>query len=508
MPPVLNKIGVHIACIGNHDFDFGTGQLMNLVSKCNFPWLMANVLDKETGKPYANAKATHMMDWNGIKVGFAGLVEQEWLDTLGAVNPNDVEYIDFVEEGRRLAAKLKAQGAELLVAITHMRVPNDRKLASQCPEYHLVMGGHDHHYETDFIPPHNNLMVKSGTDFRDLTRVDVVFPPGSLTPKLSWTRFTMDSKVPEDPETAEIVQSFMGKMGEKMGEVLGESRSDLDGRFSSVRTQESNLGNFIADVVRKATEADMVLINGGTLRSDIIHGAGPFTLGDLMAILPMIDCMVVISIRGAQVIEALENGVSMVPKMEGRFPQVSGVSFIFDPSLPPRQRVLPGSVLVNGEPIVMDRTYKLCTKPYLADGKDGYDVFKQCPVIVPEENGIPIVTAVRNHMRCLQVLNVWDPKVRVHKFARAWSNKSLKKKSTSTLLAASSGPSSNNLEKQATTTDLGDDANDLLPARSGQYQEGTTGLCVLDGKYVIKPVLDGRIMTVDDINIGADEGGV
>ena len=60
----------------------------------------------------------------------------------------------------------QADGAELLIALTHMRVPNDRKLAAEVPEFHLVMGGHDHHYEVDFIQPHNNLMVKSGTDFR------------------------------------------------------------------------------------------------------------------------------------------------------------------------------------------------------------------------------------------------------------------------------------------------------------------------------------------------------
>lgn len=62
------------------------------------------------------------------------------------------------------AGCMQEQGAELLVAITHMRVPNDRRFAAECPEYHIVMGGHDHHYETDFVGP--VLMVKSGTDFR------------------------------------------------------------------------------------------------------------------------------------------------------------------------------------------------------------------------------------------------------------------------------------------------------------------------------------------------------
>ena len=98
----------------------------------------------------------------------------------------------------------KDEGSELVVAVTHMRVPNDRKLASLVPDLDLVLGGHDHHYEVDFVPPHNTLVCKSGSDFKDMTRIDVKMPARATRPEISWSRLTQDSGVPEDPEVSKV----------------------------------------------------------------------------------------------------------------------------------------------------------------------------------------------------------------------------------------------------------------------------------------------------------------
>ncbi len=93
----------------------------------------------------------------------------------------------------------------MLIALTHMREPNDRKLAEEVPEFHLILGGHDHHYVSGFIEPHSNLLVKSGTDFRDLSLIEVEFPNGSTTdPLMSVERLVIDGSVPEDPATKAV----------------------------------------------------------------------------------------------------------------------------------------------------------------------------------------------------------------------------------------------------------------------------------------------------------------
>lgn len=142
------------------------------------------------------------------------------------------------------------------------------------------------------------------------------------------------------------------------------------------------LGDWVCDVVLSATGADVVILNSGTFRSDQIHPAGPFTMRDLVNIIPMHDPLVVLEVSGQTIIDALENAVSAYPKLEGRFPQVSGVSFPFDPQRPPYSRVITALVQIADEWLDVNQTYSLCIKSYLRGGCDGFTMFKDAKVIV------------------------------------------------------------------------------------------------------------------------------
>lgn len=405
MPPVLNALGVSASCVGNHDFDFGVDNMMQLNSECNFPWLMANVIDKSTGEPLGDAKRTAVVHHLGMKIGVVGLVEHEWLTTLATVDESHVDYLDFVEEGRRLAAQLRDDGCAVVIALTHMRQPNDELLTASAPEFDLVLGGHDHHYHCARVEPHGTLLCKSGTDFRDITRIEMTVPAGSRPSVVKHEHVVVDSSQPVDEAVAAIVAEYAGVVGSKMDQIIGELAVELDGRFSSVRTSETNLGNFVCDLWRESSGADVALLNSGTLRSDAVHPPGPFLMRDLVTILPMLDETVTIEISGKQLIEALENGVSQYPKLEGRFPQVSGVKFSFSADNEPGSRVDRDSVFVGAEKVEEEMKFTLCTKAYLATGKDGYDVFKDCPVIKDSEVSPFLPTIIRNHFQALAVVN-------------------------------------------------------------------------------------------------------
>jgi 5'-nucleotidase len=114
--------------------------------------------------------------------------------------------------------------------------------------------------------------------------------------------------------------------------------------------------------------ADVCIINSGTLRSDCIHRAGPFKMRDLKKILPFPDPVLMLRVSGRVLHEVLENGVSQYPKLEGRFPQVGGIQFEFDPSRQPGDRININSIRVRGEPLDYERDYNLATKTYLKDG--------------------------------------------------------------------------------------------------------------------------------------------
>lgn len=123
----------------------------------------------------------------------------------------------------------------------------------------------------------------------------------------------------------------------------------------------------------------------GTFRSDQVHEAGPFTMKDLVSIIPMQDPLIVIEVTGEVLYRALENGVSSFPKLEGRFPQVSGVSFCFNSERPPGSRVDPRLVRIGDEWLSLTEKYTLCVKAYMHSGCDGYAMFKTCPILMDED---------------------------------------------------------------------------------------------------------------------------
>eukprot|EP00668_Euglena_longa_P029513 GGOE01036864.1.p1 GENE.GGOE01036864.1~~GGOE01036864.1.p1 ORF type:complete len:684 (+),score=206.12 GGOE01036864.1:67-2052(+) len=421
MPPILSALGVKVACIGNHDFDHGIGPLTKLLRSCDFPWLLSNVFLRGKDEPLGGAKMTHILDWKGHLIGFMGLVEYEWLTTLAAIDENEIDYVDFVPQGQHLAEQLRLQGCTFIVALTHMRIPNDQLLADQGTGIDLILGGHDHHYEVHRCGLHGRWLVKSGTDFREATEVTIHFGEAATALQegdpecgeveregnfyITTKRLEVDSKYPEHPAVAAMVKVFEDQMGKSMNKIVAFAGVELDSRFEMIRRQETNCSNFVADAVRGVTNADVVLLNSGTLRADRVFPTGPLRTGDVSALLPMVDPIVVLQINGRQIIEALENGICKYPALEGRFPIVSGLQFAFDPTNPPGSRVIAGSVVVNQERIEEGDIYTLATKEYLAAGKDGYEVFKRCRVVVESELLPPLQTMIHRYLFMLSVMS-------------------------------------------------------------------------------------------------------
>lgn len=386
MIPVLNKAGTACAVFGNHDFDHGLDILAKWVEKTTFPWLMSNVTDNETGRPLGNGKITHIIFHDGVKIGLMGLVEKEWLDTLPNIDPNEVTYVDYIKAGNQLADDLLKEGCDIIIALTHMRTPNDLNLAQNCQKLDLILGGHDHVYE---IVKVNHLnVVKSGTDFRQFSKITVKKSKVNEEMQLDVDIEKVDvtSSFEEDADLKAELRQYSEMIESKMGIVLGNFSCTLDARFAMIRTSETNLGNFICDIALAATSADVCMINSGTFRSDQVHEAGPFTMKDLVSIIPMQDPLIVIEVTGKILHEALENAVSAYPKLEGRFPQCSGISFTFNPDRPIGTRVESRLVRIGDEWLDLEEKYTLCVKAYMHSGCDGYTMFKKCPIIMDEDS--------------------------------------------------------------------------------------------------------------------------
>lgn len=377
--------------------------------------------------PLGHAKKTHILTAsNGLKVGLIGLAEREWLVTVNSLPP-DLVYQSASETAKKLAPELRRQGADIVIAITHAREPNDNKLARSVPAglIDIILGGHDHFYGHSLI--NGCHVLRSGTDFRNLSYITAWRKQGGGW-DIDIARQDIVRAIPRDSKAAELVEKISSGLRSKLERPIGYTAAPLDARFMTVRLKESNIGNFICDLMRLYYSADCTIMAAGTIRGDQVYPPGVLKSKDLMnwyrccsahsmgiwltrLSFPFEDPVVVLRVKGQAILGALENGVSLYPALEGRFPQVSNIRFSFNPQQPAGQRV--HNVTVGGEPVDLSRRYLLATRDYMARGKDGFDSLLyealggEAEEIVSDENGILISMLLRQYFMSLRTLGLW-----------------------------------------------------------------------------------------------------
>lgn len=333
------------------------------------------------------------------------------MDTINSLPPNLI-YKSATETAKELVPQLRAQGAQIVIALTHAREPSDVKLAEKTPPglIDLILGGHDHFYAHQII--NKTHVLRSGTDFKQLSYIEVRRKANNQP---GWDfdimRRDITRALPEDQDTVQLVNTLTSHLKQKLEKPIGYTAVPLDGRFTTVRTKESNLGNFVCDLMRHYYDADCTLMAAGTVRGDQIYPPGVLLLKDILNCFPFEDPVVVLRINGKAILEALENSVSLVPALEGRFPQVSNIEFAYNPNLAPGSRV--AWTKVYGEPLDLKKSYTMATRGYMSRGKDGYDSLLvrsdggEAEEIVSEENGILISMVLRQYFMSLKILGKW-----------------------------------------------------------------------------------------------------
>lgn len=205
---------------------------------------------------------------------------------------------------------------------------------------------------------------------------------------MDWEIVPVTDRIDEAPEFAAVYDKYKSKLLELAAEV-GETLVELDALSFSNRTKETNIGNYAADVYRKAANADVALVNGGSIRADFLYKPGTLTKRDVLAILPFKNPIVKIEVSGKTLREALEHGVARSAVGEdnepGRFPQISGMTFKFDTTKPAGSRT--SEIMVGGKPLDENKIYTLATSDFLVSRSgDGYAMFKDAKVLITAAN--------------------------------------------------------------------------------------------------------------------------
>ncbi len=372
-----NLVGLDIATLGNHEFDFGPEVAQDRLREAEFALVSSNVTLHDA--PFPLTEPYLIREVGDVKVGFIGLTTP---DTAEIASPGpDVHFADPVVTASEMVAALEGQGVELIIALTHLPVAVDRQVAG-VDGIDLVLGGHDHAPMT-FAADADSLVHKSGAQAVHVGVIQLELgrdDEGALTIRPAW-QMIHTAGVPEDAAVQKSMDLYAAQLSDELDEVIGTTEIELDSRRQTVRSGESTFGNLVADAMLAATGADFALTNGGGIRADRLYPAGSdLTRGDILSELPFGNKTVVIEVPGSVVLAALENGLSQLEDGAGRFPQVANLTLEYDPSRPPGERVL--SVLIGDAPLDPAATYAMATNDYLAGGGDGYAMFEGLPMAI------------------------------------------------------------------------------------------------------------------------------
>ncbi len=379
-----NAVGIDYSVFGNHEFDIKTAELLERMKESKFQWLGANIFDTRNNKIFADTPPFVIKEMNGVKIGIIGLILPEAKETSSMESFLTVK--DYCETAKELVPKMRAAGANAVIGLTHLFMAQDKKLAG-CADFDLILGGHEH---TLLQSSANGTPIfKMTADARELGKFNLNFDAKTkkLT-SLDWEIIPVTDEIKDAPEFAAVFDKYKDLL-QKLAEPVGRTGTELDALSLSNRTKETNIGNFIADTYRKAANADIGFVNGGSIRADLTYNPGVLTKRDVLSILPFNNPIVKVEITGKTLKEILEHSVARSGVGEdgepGRFPQVSGIKFSFDTTKPVGNRVT--EIFVGGKRLVDEAKYILATSDFLVSrGGDGYTMFKDGKILTTSEN--------------------------------------------------------------------------------------------------------------------------
>ncbi|KAM3136159.1 hypothetical protein pb186bvf_011781 [Paramecium bursaria] len=376
----LNQMNIDIACPGNHDFDFPLVQVNNLISQCNFPFILSNIHDAKTQQTLAKTQPYLIKQFNGMKIGFFALGEEEWFLQIETIPLDEMDYEDYIHCAERMVEILNQEKCDLIICLTHMRIPSDRKLLEEVKGIDLVLGGHDHLVAFEKID--QSYIVKSGSNFRNITLVKYN-KNGQVDAQL----IEINSQIKPDPEIEKYVDVQLNEYKQLSQRVILYTKVDLDGRFQNVRSRETNMANFFADLLRLTLKTEIGFFNSGSLRIDSKIDEGPVTYYHIDKIFSLPDLVVTFNISGKDLLFTLENSIQKWPTFDGRFLDISGMQITFDPKKNPKIQ----QVLINEEPLVLDRQYFTGSLLYINLGVDGFFKIPEQNFVLKKSSGILVL---------------------------------------------------------------------------------------------------------------------
>ncbi len=427
---VMNECGYDFAIPGNHEFDYGMTQFNTLVARANAKYLSCNFTDLRTGNLMFDAYAMREYDTavGKRKVAYLGICTPESLTKSSPAHfqEDGIYRYGFCEDdsGTKLydavqsaVDQARADGADYVVALAHLGQDGvtprwtSTSVAANTSGIDVVIDGHSHELYAQ-TPLNKNgepvLVTQTGTQLVGIGQVVIDPANGTIAAYASNDTETVTASTAKgtasivkawdgiDADTAAFIAGLQADLAKITERVIGRSDVRLvaledDDYTWAVRAHETNLGDFVADAYlalawHGGVMADIGFVNGGGIRANI--EPGDVTYGDLINVQPYNNQLCYVDTLGQNILDALEAGVANLPNPSGGLQHVSGLAYTVRTDIPSSVQMPGGKfggvtgeyrvrdVLVNGEPLDVNRRYKLVSHTFLlVEGGDGLTMF-------------------------------------------------------------------------------------------------------------------------------------
>lgn len=387
----LNLMKFDAMTVGNHEFDDGEDALVPFLQEIKFPVLSANVHPNAQSKVGDMIKPSVVLEVGGQKIGIVGAVTTETPD-IASPGPN-IAIEDDVADITAEVKKLADEGVDKVIALTHIGYPREMEMIAKIPGVDVVVGGHTHtllsNTDDKAAGPYPTMVdnplgykvpvVQAASYSKVLGELKVVFNDIGIVKSAEGEPLRLDKAIEPDQAVLARIKELGAPIEELKNKEVGETTKAVDGSRDNCRARECEMGNLVSDAVLDRVKGQGVTIaisNGGGLRASIDQGT--VTMGEVLTVLPFQNTIATFQIKGADLVAALEGGLSQLEDGAGRFPQVAGLKYSFDKSVAPNEgRVKSVEVMEGGNWVPIDpaKDYMVATNNYVRQGGDGYKVF-------------------------------------------------------------------------------------------------------------------------------------
>ena len=369
MIEAFNKMSIDISNFGQHEFDFGVTEARNLVNKSKFQWISTN-LKESSGKPFNNSKEYIIRKIGDFKVGFLGTTDG--MET--TIQTTEIYQEDIIKSIGESLGKLKKEKVDFIVLLTQSEPELNIEILEKYPEINAVLAEEKSEKYNFVTYVGEKPIVSPQGNMGSIVKIDI-FKNKDGKIKQSLEFLPVDSSVTSDKEMLKLEEFYKEKLDRDLGTVIAKNNVKLDSGFGEnhhARYEESNIGNLIADAYKNHFNTEIAFMNGGGIRANI--ESGDFRLRDAISILPFSNKVGAFKYSGKTIVEALEHGVSSVDKKAGRFLQVAGMEYSYNPKNEVGSRV--SNVTVNNKPIELETIYTVALPLYIKNGGDGFQMLK------------------------------------------------------------------------------------------------------------------------------------